>query len=222
MIKVKGIIIAVIILAAWAILTYCGFVYISNPFTWSGFIMMVLLTHAYTGLFITAHDGMHGTIANHKFLNKAIGTFCLAIHAFNNFSKMLPKHHEHHRFVATENDPDYHASGNFIIWYLSFIKTYISWFQIIAIAITYNILKIYFKESLILTYYIIPMVLSTFQLFYFGTYLPHKNAPNNKHSSNTQAKSHIWAFLSCYFFGYHYEHHDQPYLPWWQLYKTKN
>jgi beta-carotene ketolase (CrtW type) len=23
--------------------------------------------------------------------------------------------------------------------------------------------------------------------------------------------------VSCYFFGYHLEHHAYPYLPWWRL-----
>jgi beta-carotene ketolase (CrtW type) len=32
----------------------------------------------------------------------------------------------------------------------------------------------------------------------------------------------VWAFISCYFFGYHYEHHDQPYLPWWKLAAAKD
>jgi beta-carotene ketolase (CrtW type) len=28
--------------------------------------------------------------------------------------------------------------------------------------------------------------------------------------------------LSCYFFGYHYEHHESPQTPWWKLYQIKN
>jgi beta-carotene ketolase (CrtW type) len=27
--------------------------------------------------------------------------------------------------------------------------------------------------------------------------------------------------MSCWFFGYHWEHHEHPRLPWWQLYSTK-
>jgi len=72
-------------------------------------------------------------------------------------------------------------------------------------------------------FWIIPSVLATFQLFFFGTYLPHsgEHESDNRHKSSTQSKNHIWAFLSCYFFGYHYEHHEKPYVPWWQLYKEK-
>jgi beta-carotene ketolase (CrtW type) len=44
---------------------------------------------------------------------------------------------------------------------------------------------------------------------------------DNKQQSRSQRKNHVWAFISCYFFGYHYEHHAQPYLPWWKLPQAK-
>jgi hypothetical protein len=62
------------------------------------------------------------------------------------------------------------------------------------------------------------------QLFIFGTYLPHRgeHAAGNQTQSRSQSRNHVWAFISCYFFGYHYEHHDQPYLPWWKLAEAKD
>jgi beta-carotene ketolase (CrtW type) len=27
--------------------------------------------------------------------------------------------------------------------------------------------------------------------------------------------------ISCYFFGYHFEHHESPQTPWWRLYQSK-
>jgi len=42
----------------------------------------------------------------------------------------------------------------------------------------------------------------------------------NKHQSRSQHKNHVLAFFSCYFFGYHYEHHDAPWLPWWKLWRA--
>jgi beta-carotene ketolase (CrtW type) len=77
-------------------------------------------------------------------------------------------------------------------------------------------------ENLIL-FWELPAVLSTLQLFYFGTYLPHRGVHDkgNIHQSRSQAKNHIWAFISCYFFGYHYEHHAYPHMPWWKLFSTK-
>jgi beta-carotene/zeaxanthin 4-ketolase len=33
--------------------------------------------------------------------------------------------------------------------------------------------------------------------------------------------NHYVAFFTCYFFGYHHEHHAFPYLPWWKLAEAK-
>jgi beta-carotene ketolase (CrtW type) len=34
-------------------------------------------------------------------------------------------------------------------------------------------------------------------------------------------KNHLVGFFSCYFFGYHYEHHEFPGTPWWKLWRMK-
>jgi len=92
-------------------------------------------------------------------------------------------------------------------------------------AITYNVLKIWFPQDNVIAFWMVPAVLATLQLFVFGTYLPHRgeHEADNHHKSRSQRQwpLHVWAFVSCYFFGYHYEHHDQPYLPWWRLWKAK-
>lgn len=44
----------------------------------------------------------------------------------------------------------------------------------------------------------------------------------NKYNSRTQAHNHLMGWITCFFLGYHYEHHDQPYLPWWRLWETKH
>jgi beta-carotene ketolase (CrtW type) len=41
------------------------------------------------------------------------------------------------------------------------------------------------------------------------------------HNSRTQPNNHLLAMLSCYFFGYHFEHHAYPRTPWWRLYQRK-
>lgn len=185
------------------------------------YVFILIQMHLYTGLFITAHDAMHGTVApTNKSLNKAIGQICTFCYALFPFQKLYTKHHQHHQFVHSAQDPDYHE-GNFFVWYFQFIKQYISWWQIVAMAIIYNVLKIWVSEQNLLLFWVVPSLLSTLQLFYFGTYLPHKGEHQNKHQSKTQSKNHIWAFFSCYFFGYHYEHHDSPATPWWRLWKEK-
>lgn len=189
-----------------------------NPLTYLAVLMQM---HLYTGLFITAHDAMHGAVSSNKSFNHFTGWVAAILFSYNFYWRLFPKHHDHHRHVATEHDPDYHPSGNFLIWYFSFLKQYIHLWQILLMAITFNILKLFLPVDNLVLFWMLPAVLSTLQLFYFGTFLPHRGDSDNPHHSHTQAKNHVWAFLSCYFFGYHYEHHDAPGIPWWRLWQEK-
>lgn len=186
------------------------------------FLFILLQTHLYTGLFITGHDAMHHVISKDKTINNYTGIIAIGLFAFNSYKKLFPKHHEHHRFTATDKDPDYHP-GSFVGWYFNFLRQYVTVKQVLLMALTYNILILFFPATNVVLFWILPSILSTFQLFYFGTYLPHKgfHSEENIHKSNTQSKNHVVAFLTCYFFGYHYEHHNAPGVPWWKLYKEK-
>ncbi len=217
----KGILIASIVVACWLLnLSIALHVKLSwaSPIT---YLLFLLQTHLFTGLFITAHDAMHGTIApHHKTWNDRIGKLCTFLYAFFPYTTLYTEHHKHHRHVHTDDDPDYYE-GNFFVWYLQFVKNYVTVWQFIGYAISFNLLKLYFPTENLIVFWIIPAILSTLQLFYFGTYLPHRGEHDNQHQSRSQSKNHLWAFISCYFFGYHYEHHDKPYVPWWQLWKVK-
>jgi beta-carotene/zeaxanthin 4-ketolase len=222
--KHLGLWVGLSILLAWGFCLYFLLAHFQiswySPLTW---LLMLVQTHLYTGLFITAHDAMHGVVDPNKKINNAIGWLAALLFAYNWYPRLFPRHHQHHRFVASEQDPAYHASGNFFRWYLSFLGNYITIWQILAMAATYNLLILIFPQENVILYWMVPSILATCQLFYFGTYLPHmgEHAPDNRHKSGSQAKNHLWAFLSCYFFGYHWEHHNYPGTPWWQLWKKK-
>ena len=40
---------------------------------------------------------------------------------------------------------------------------------------------------------------------------------NNSHRAQSNAYSTLCSFITCYHFGYHWEHHEYPCVPWWQL-----
>ncbi|MEM6765349.1 MAG: fatty acid desaturase [Bacteroidota bacterium] len=221
--KYTGTIIGVLIISLWTgmlILNFLIPVDWLNPLT---YVRILLQAHLFTGLFITAHDAMHGVVAPHSpKLNHRIGKITSILFIFNEYKKLRPKHYQHHRFAGTDKDPDFHrGKESFFFWYMDFLKEYISWKQVILAAISFNIAKIWVAEPNLILYWVIASILGTLQLFYFGTYLPHKGEHENTHHSRSQKKNHVWAFMSCYFFGYHYEHHDSPNTPWWLLWTKK-
>jgi beta-carotene/zeaxanthin 4-ketolase len=184
---------------------------------------MLVQMHLYTGIFITAHDAIHGVVApDNKQLNYWIGFTCATIFAYNNYEKLSRKHHLHHAHVVSDDDPDYY-DGNFFRWYLNFALEYVTFWQILFMAITYNILKLFLPMENLIVFWEVPAILSTLQLFYFGTYLPHRgeHSPTDSFKAKSQKLNHFIAFITCYFFGYHHEHHAYPYLPWWSLAKAK-
>ena len=189
------------------------------------YLHVLLQTFLYTGLFITAHDAMHGSVAANRKVNNTIGHTATTLFAFLSFSNLSKKHYQHHRHPATDEDPDFSPrSNNFFVWWSVFIRNYITWQQILLMAIMFNILLLWFSELRLIMFWIVPAVLSTFQLFFFGTYIPHRR-PFTKsmepHFSRTLPRNHFRAMITCYFFGYHWEHHEKPTIPWWQLYKQK-
>jgi beta-carotene ketolase (CrtW type) len=221
-----GVVMGLLIIGSWAgLLVFLLAFYQSNWRTPWPYLLALVQTHLYTGMFITAHDAMHGVVSSNKRLNNTIGTVAALLFAYNWYPRLLPRHHAHHRHVGTDDDPDFHDGRHphFLLWLLRFARNYITIWQIVLMAVTFNVLKLYFPAENVIIFWMIPAVLATVQLFYFGTYLPHRgeHAPENKHKSRSQHLGHLWGFLSCYFFGYHYEHHDQPWLPWWRLWRAK-
>ncbi len=215
-----GIIMALIVIGSWAVsitLLMQRPVHFDDPLL---YVFMLLQMHLYTGLFITAHDAMHGTVSSNRSVNNAVGFVCTFLYAAFWYPKLLTKHHQHHRHVHTDQDPDHH-DGGFWSWYLRFIRNYLSIWQVVFMAALFNVLKIWIPQANLILFWVVPSLLSTLQLFYFGTYLPHKGEHDNVHHSTSQPKGHVWAFFSCYFFGYHYEHHDSPGTPWWRLWQVK-
>ncbi len=219
-----------VFIAGWVIILWSSSLAwnLWRPFEWTNpltYLMVLVQTHLFTGLFITAHDAMHGSVCpRHPKVNHFIGRLCAFLFVFNSYQTLRPKHYRHHRHVGTPEDPDFHGEKTgFWPWYLKFLLEYLHWKQFLLAAVLFNIAAIWIPQVNLILYWVVPSVLSTLQLFYFGTYVPHmgEHGPENQHRSHTQKLNHLWAFLSCYFFGYHYEHHDSPRTPWWMLWQTK-
>lgn len=188
-------------------------------------VYIAVQTYLYTGLFITAHDAMHGLVSRNFQVNNAIGHTATLLFAGLFYSRLLKKHKLHHKFPGEAGDPDFcTTSQNFWSWWFAFIKNYITWWQFAIMGVAFNILQLWVHQWNLVLFWILPSILASFQLFYFGTYRPHR-LPHTEnmmpHHARTQNRSHWWAMLSCYFFGYHFEHHESPSTPWWKLYQIK-
>ena len=188
-------------------------------------VAIMCQTFLYTGLFITTHDAMHGSVyPTHPRINNLTGTIAVRLYALFSYRKLLEKHWAHHRTPASAADPDFHVGehSGFLAWYLRFMKEYLSWRQIIGMAIVFQIMEyvLMIPPLNLILFWVSPALLSTLQLFYFGTYLPHRlpaGGYDNPHRAQSNAYSALWSFITCYHFGYHWEHHEYPHVPWWQL-----
>lgn len=182
----------------------------------------------YTGLFITAHDAMHGSIyPQSPKINHFIGSFAVFVYGLFSYKELLQKHWLHHRHPASEQDPDFHDGEHKhpIRWYFCFMSRYWSWKRLIALSLTFHVshFLLHISNENLALFWIIPSILSSIQLFYFGTFLTHSEPStgfDTPHRTRTNAFPIFFSFLTCYHFGYHQEHHENPHVPWWQLPKV--
>jgi len=229
-IKYRGIITGVLIISVWLVSLIA--LLLVDIQSLPGILIPELIfwqTFLYVGLFITAHDAIHGLVApGRKIFNKIFGVISVTFYALFRYSTLHDKHWEHHKNPATEKDPDYHdgTHKSFFPWYGRFMLHYLSPIQIIGMAIVFNVFLHLFQVPMmnLIVFWIAPALLSTLQLFYFGTYLPHKEPPegySDEHRATTNDYP-VWlSLLTCYHFGYHWEHHAYPHIPWWMLPKAR-
>lgn len=223
-----GIFIATMVILVWAGHLVFALLYAPASFTspWM-YIHVIIQAWLYTGLFITGHDAMHGGVSANQTVNNGFGTLATFLFAAMSYKRLRKNHGLHHVDPATETDPDFYVkSQNFWRWWGIFMWRYLTIFQIIIMAVIYNMMIHLFglPEIRVIAYWALPAILGTLQLFYFGVYWPHRkpHLPHMMpHRARTLKRNHLWAMISCYFFGYHFEHHQQPTTQWWQLYKTK-
>ena len=221
----NGLLLCLTLLSLWALThIYSVFFHALNAPIYVTIGLIALQCWLYTGLFICAHDAMHGTLApRNQRLNDALGRIILFYYAGFHFSKMKSAHMAHHKYPGTEKDPDFNAKNPYAFWpwYLKFFTTYFGLSQfltVLAITIAYLLLGASYLNTIIM--WALPAILSSFQLFYFGTYLTHKHIGSDfpdAHNARTNDYP-VWlSLLTCFHFGYHHEHHLYPHIPWWRL-----
>lgn len=222
-----GLLVAAAVMAAWGghlawLLLPTG----PSPASPVGAAHLLFQAWLCTGLFITAHDAMHGTVTRVKWLNHAVGAAACFLFAGFSYRQLLVNHHKHHAAPATAEDPDFLATRpRFWPWFFSFLWRYATVLQVVVMGAAYNALKYAgVPEARIVAFFVMPSFLAALQLFFFGTWQPHRPPFTDEmgpHRARTLRRNHAWAFFSCFFFGYHREHHESPGTPWWLLWRAR-
>ena len=220
-----GVVLGVLHLIVWSSGLF-GLLF-THPDTWVDALWvvpsMLVMTWLYTGLFITAHDAMHGALSpRYPRLNDAIGAVCTTVYAALPYRQLKEAHHRHHAFVGREGDPDIVTSGETSVFYefRRFITAYLS-FRSVAPMFVVSWIFLYFGITLwsMLLFWVVPSLGSAVQLYVVGTWLPHRPGPDlcDTHRARSLDLSTFWSLIACFHFGYHVEHHSFPHVPWWRL-----
>jgi len=218
---------AAAIIGTWLLL-HVGAVFFLDlaSLPWIGVALLVAMqTWLSVGLFIVAHDAMHGSLAPFRpKLNLFVGRLALALYAGFRFDALKPKHFAHHEHAGTEGDPDFDAAHPQAVlpWFATFIREHFGWREAamqVAIAAVY-VFVLDAALANVALFWAIPAMLSAFQLFYFGTYRPHRHDGRpfaDAHRARSENFPDWLSLLTCFHFGNHHEHHDAPHVPWWRL-----
>lgn len=198
-------------------------------------LAVLIRTFLHTGLFILAHEAMHLNLTpSHKRLNHSLGRLFVTLYAFLNYPQCQRNHGQHHKIPAQVGDPDFHdgVHSHPVWWYCQFLKGYLTLPQFCLFTCGWGGILATCMGGLgidllnILLFWLLPLVLSSIQLFVFGTYLPHRHGSETRSiaQSPPNMSQFLHSLLSCYHFGnYHLEHHAYPTIPWYQLpYVTKS
>jgi beta-carotene ketolase (CrtW type) len=220
-----GLRVAAAIVAAWA-----GLQATVLAIGWSGpsslaWVVPALaaLTWLYTGLFITAHDAMHGTITGDRRVDDRIGAVCLSLYAMLPYARLKAAHVRHHAAPGTPRDPDFDAPGDGspLLWFVRFFARYATVGQAARLVTVFLVLRFGLGLPMVdlLLFWLLPSVGSAVQLFVVGTWLPHRAGPDLAPPHRARSLDlPVWAsLLACFHFGFHLEHHAVPSAPWWRL-----
>jgi beta-carotene/zeaxanthin 4-ketolase len=223
-----GLSLAAAVIASW-IGVHVTAIYGIAPFNGSGVPTLVaavlLQSWLSVGLFIIAHDAMHGSLApGRRTLNRVFGQFCLGLYGAFSYDALRHEHFKHHSHVGTADDPDFDANHptRFAPWFVTFMRRYSTWRQpaYFAAGSIAHVIVFQAEPWRAAVFWMLPALVSAVQLFYFGTYLPHRieSAPfADQHNSRSAPWPWIATLLTCFHFGRHHEHHIAPHVPWWRL-----
>ncbi|GGY42545.1 fatty acid desaturase [Parvularcula lutaonensis] len=224
---VIGLTLAGLVTLAWLTLhVYAVHVFEIGPESgWLIPVMVLSLCWLSVGLFIISHDAIHGSLApGRPRINRTIGWIVTTLYAGFDFDRLEDNHNRHHAAPGTAADPDFSADHPraFVPWFREFFLRHFGWRPLLFVNAVVLVYWLVFDASIVnlVLFYGIPALGSAVQLFYFGTYRPHRHEGDSfadHHRTRSSGYGWLTSLLTCYHFGYHHEHHLYPHEPWWRL-----
>lgn len=222
-----GLALAAMIVGAW--LTLHFYAMFGFGLTLSSLPLALILAAALcwlsVGLFIVSHDAMHGSLVPRGGrLNGTIGGALLFLYAGFGWRRMRAAHFAHHKAPGSAGDPDFSVAHptRFWPWYGTFLKRYFGLGSLLfvgtVVTLYWAVLGVPLQNIVLL--YGLPAITSSLQLFYFGTFRPHRHDGlgfADTHHARSEDFGPLVSLASCFHFGYHHEHHRAPNVPWWRL-----
>jgi hypothetical protein len=103
-----------------------------------------------------------------------VGTVACFLFAGLSYRRLVVNHHAHHTDPTGPDDPDFSTrTQSFWPWFATFMRRYTTWPQILVMAAKFNLLLLLgVAQWRILVFWVVPAMLGTVQLFYFGTFVP--------------------------------------------------
>lgn len=225
----KGPILATLIVLGWALTLLALLTPPINELSLPLVVLAVLgRTFLQTGLFIIGHDAMHGVLLpRNRRLNDRLGALVLGLYAALPYRLCRRNHQLHHQATASWADPDFHPDpeASVVAWYIRFMAGYLNARQMTRLLGGWSAMAAMacFLSPTgwmnVLLFCTLPLLLSSMQLFTFGTYLPHrKQRSSDGPRPVASLEWPVWlSLLTCYHFGYHRQHHETPQLAWFEL-----
>jgi beta-carotene ketolase (CrtW type) len=167
-----GLSLAGLIVCGWVTLHVWGIFF--QPLVWPAVIAapLLILTQSWlgAGMFIVAHDAMHGSLApGRPRLNAIIGQVCVGAYAAFSFRRLNVCHHQHHRSPGSADDPDFHAGEpmRFGPWFYRFFTRYFGWreFGIVTAVLIAYLFAFGASPLNVALFWGLPAILSALQLF---------------------------------------------------------
>ncbi|MEM6912992.1 MAG: fatty acid desaturase [Pseudomonadota bacterium] len=227
--SVVGLTLASFVTLAWAAMHVYGVHFFELSLSTLPFVpvMMAVICWLSVGLFIISHDAIHGSLApGMPRVNRTFGWVVTTLYAGFDFDRLYVNHNLHHDAPGTKDDPDFSVDHPraFVPWFKEFFLRHFGWRPLIFVNTVVAIYWLILGAPMvnIFLFYGAPALTSALQLFYFGTYRPHRHedaGPDFADQHNARSSGYTWlvSLVTCYHFGYHHEHHLYPHEPWWRL-----